>query len=217
MRASSGRSTPSSPAPWIGSGAATRWPDATRVTAGEARGGSLVAPRGGRPRAAPDRTRETLFAILEPELGGARVLDLFAGAGALGMGALSRGAAAVTFVERDAEAVRALRKNLETTGFGSRATVVGADVIGFLGARHGGQFDLVLCDPPFADVATAEATLAHSGLRAALARDGLLVARAHRKHLLAAPPDARVVREKRIGEERLLFLRYGLRAEDADG
>ena len=188
-----------------------------RVIAGEAKGRTLVVPRGGRTRAATDRIRETLFAILEPELGGARVLDLFAGAGALGIEALSRGAVAATFVERDAEAVRALRKNLETTGFGSRATVVGADVIGFLGARHGGRFDLVLCDPPFADIATAEATLAHPGLRAALARDALLVARAHRKHLPAAPPDARVVREKRIGEESLLFLRYGLRAEDADG
>src|SRR2546427_12736662 len=92
-----------------------------RVIAGEAKGRSLVVPRGGRTRAATDRIRETLFAILEPELGGAHVLDLFAGAGGLGIEALSRGAAAVTFVERDAEAVRALRKNLETTGFAARA------------------------------------------------------------------------------------------------
>src|SRR2546428_8333483 len=121
MRASSGQSTPSWRAPWIGSGAATRSPDALRVIAGEARGRSLVVPRGGRTRAATDRIRETLFAILEPELGGARVLDLFAGAGALGIEAPPRGAAAVTFVVRNAEAVRPPPKNPANTGFGSPA------------------------------------------------------------------------------------------------
>src|SRR3989442_15387607 len=109
MRASSGRSTPSWRAPWIGSGAATRWPDAMRVIAGEAKGRSLVVPRGGRTRAATDRIPETLFAILEPQLGGARGLDLFPGAGPLGIQALSRGAAAVAFGGRDGEAAGALR------------------------------------------------------------------------------------------------------------
>src|SRR2546426_11814196 len=103
MRASSGRSTPSWRAPWIGSGAATRWPDAMRVIAGEAKGRTLVVPRGGRTRAATDRIRETLFAILQPAPGGARVLALFAGAGALGVEARARGAVGRPVVARAAE------------------------------------------------------------------------------------------------------------------
>src|SRR3989442_12856967 len=103
-----------------------------RVIAGEAKGRTLVVPRGGSTRAATDRIREVLFGILEPVLGDARVLDLFAGAGTLGIEALSRGAASVTFVERSAEAVRALRKNITTTQFEDRAEVVAANVLGFL-------------------------------------------------------------------------------------
>jgi len=93
-----------------------------RVIAGEAKGRTLVVPRGGGTRSATDRIRETLFAIVEAELDGARVLDLFAGAGTLGIEALSRGAAHATFVERGAEAIKALRRNLATTNFDARRT-----------------------------------------------------------------------------------------------
>lgn len=179
-----------------------------RVIAGEAKGRTLVVPRGGGTRPATDRIRETLFAILEPELANTRVLDLFAGAGTLGIEALSRGAAAATFVERGAEALKALRRNLAATGFAPRATVVAANVLGFLDSGPRGPFDVVFCDPPFADVAIAEATLAHAGLRATLASDGLVVTRSLRKHAPTPPAEARVVRVKDIGEETLLFLRY---------
>ncbi len=179
-----------------------------RVIAGEAKGRTLVVPHGGGTRSATDRIRETLFAILEPELEGARVLDLFAGAGTLGIEALSRGAARATFVERGAEAVKALRRNLAATDFGGRSEVVVANVIGYLDSRPRGPFDIVFCDPPFADVGIAEATLAHEGLRSAVAPDGLVVARAHVKHLPALPEFVRVARVKEIGEEKLLFLRY---------
>jgi 16S rRNA (guanine966-N2)-methyltransferase len=179
-----------------------------RVIAGEAKGRTLVVPHGGGTRAATDRIRETLFAILEPEIAGARVADLFAGAGTLGIEALSRGAARATFVERGAEAVKAIRRNLETTAFADRAEVVAANVLGYLDARPRGPFDMVFCDPPFADVAIAEATLGHDGLRSALAPDGLVVVRAHGKHVPAVPAAARVTRVKEIGEEKLLFLRY---------
>jgi 16S rRNA (guanine966-N2)-methyltransferase len=187
-----------------------------RVIAGEAKGRTLVAPRGGVTRAATDRIRETLFAIVEPELDGARVLDLFAGAGTLGIEALSRGAARATFVERGAEAVKALRRNLESTNFGARSEVVVANVIAYLDSRPRGPFDVVFCDPPFADVGIAEATLGHEGLRAAVAPDGLVVARGHGKHLPSLPPFIDVGRVKEIGEEKLLFLRYGLRARRPD-
>jgi 16S rRNA (guanine966-N2)-methyltransferase len=181
-----------------------------RVIAGEAKGRTLVVPRGGGTRAATDRIRETLFAIIEPELEGAKVADLFAGAGSLGIEALSRGAARATFVERGAEALKVIRRNLESTGFSSRSEVVAANVIAYLDARPPGPFDVVFCDPPFADVAIAEATLHHEGLRAALATDGLVVVRAHGKHLPTIPASAHIARVKEIGEEKLLFLRYGL-------
>jgi len=179
-----------------------------RVIAGEAKGRTLVVPRGGTTRAATDRIRETLFAIVEPELEGARVADLFAGAGTLGIEALSRGAAHATFVERGAEAVKAIRRNLAATGFAGRSDVVAANVIAYLDGRPRGPFEIAFCDPPFADVAIAEATLGHEGLRGAIAPDGLVVARAHGKHVPAIPTFAHVVRVKEIGEEKLLFLRY---------
>ena len=180
----------------------------TRVIAGEAKGRTLVIPRGGATRAATDRIRETLFAILEPELSGARVLDLFAGAGTLGIEALSRGALHATFVERGRDAIAALRKNLAATRFTDRATLVEANVLSFLNEPPVEPFDLAFCDPPFADVALADATLAHPGLTAALGPDALVVARFHRKHPHTPPERARVIRAKELGEEMLLFLRY---------
>jgi 16S rRNA (guanine966-N2)-methyltransferase len=179
-----------------------------RVIAGSAKGRTLDAPRGGGTRPATDRIRETLFAILEPILGDARVLDLFAGAGTLGIEALSRGSASVTFVERSAEALKALRKNIVSTGFDDRAEVVAANVLAFLEQRVAGPYDVVFCDPPFADVAILEATLAHPRLAGALAPDAHVVARVLRKHRPRVPEGARVLRVKEIGEETLLFLRY---------
>src|SRR4029079_5084426 len=183
-------------------------PRLMRVIAGEAKGRTLVVPRGGGTRSATDRIRETLFAIVEPELEAARVLDLFAGAGTLGIEALSRGAARGTFVERGAEAIKALRRNLATTNFDARSEVVAANVIAYLDSRPRGPFDVVVCDPPFADVGIAEATLGHDGLRSAVASDGLVVARAHGKHVPAVPALCALARVMEIGEEKLLFLRY---------
>jgi 16S rRNA (guanine966-N2)-methyltransferase len=179
-----------------------------RVIAGSAKGRSLEAPRGGATRPATDRIRETLFAILEPVLVDARVLDLFAGAGTLGIEAISRGAAHATFVERSAEAVKTLRKNIAATEFEGRAEVIAANVLGFLEQSVAGPYDVVFCDPPFADVALLEATLAHPRLAAALVPDATVVARVHKKHQPRLPEGSRVQRVKDIGEESLLFLRY---------
>jgi 16S rRNA (guanine966-N2)-methyltransferase len=180
-----------------------------RVIAGEAKGRRLVAPKGTGTRPATDRIRETLFAILEPDLEDARVFDLFAGAGTMGIEALSRGAAHVTFVERAAAAIEALRRNLATTGFVDRAEVVAANVIGFLDrGAPGRQANLVFLDPPFADVAILEATIAHPNLAAALAPDATVVARVLRKHPPVTPTSVDIARTKQIGEEDLLFLRY---------
>jgi 16S rRNA (guanine966-N2)-methyltransferase len=122
-----------------------------RVVAGEFRGRRLSAPRGVETRPTSDRVREALFSILGQRVEGARVLDLFAGSGALGIEALSRGAAEVTFVDRSRAAVSAVRANL------GRLPVTGASVhrlegMRFLGAAAAErrQYDLVLLDPPYA-------------------------------------------------------------------
>ena len=172
-----------------------------RVIAGEAKGRRLIVPAGGGTRSATDRIRETLFGILEPVLADAVVLDLFAGAGTLGIEALSRGAARATFVEQAAPAIAALRTNLEVTGFSARSTIVRADVLRFLDGPV--TADIAFCDPPFADVAL------HSAALAKLAAPGrLVVARALRKHLPHVPDTLRVTRAKEIGEETLLLLHY---------
>jgi len=180
-----------------------------RVIAGEAKGRRLVQPPQEVTRAATERIRESLFAILEPRLREARVLDLFAGAGTLGIEALSRGAAHATFVERDRAALAAIRANLDATGLRDRARVVPASVTAFLARPDvAGPYGIVFCDPPFRDVELLGATLAHGGLRAAVEVGGVVVARYVRKHPPALPAGAHVERTKEIGEETLLFLRY---------
>jgi 16S rRNA (guanine966-N2)-methyltransferase len=118
-----------------------------RVVAGEFKGRRLQAPRGRRTRPTADRVREALFSMLG-DVSGARVLDLYAGSGALGIEALSRGAESAVFVERDQQALTALRRNLEAVG--ADADVRRQDVLRFL-ARSEGTFDLVFCDPPYDD------------------------------------------------------------------
>jgi 16S rRNA (guanine966-N2)-methyltransferase len=122
-----------------------------RVIAGELGGRRLRAPRGRVTRPTSDRVKEAVFALLG-DVHGASVLDLFAGAGGLGIEALSRGARRAMFVERDAAAVRALRANLEALELDAEvAEVRRADVLAALRtARAGGDtYDLVLIDPPY--------------------------------------------------------------------
>ncbi len=125
------------------------------MIAGELRGRRLSARPGPTLRPTSDRVREAIFDILF-SLGGVegrQVADLFAGTGALGIEALSRGAASVTFVERDPSAIAALRANLEAVGLAEaertgEATVVQADVDRWV-TRTASRYDLVLCDPPY--------------------------------------------------------------------
>lgn len=164
-----------------------------RVVAGTARGRRLTAPAGVGVRPTADRVREAVFNALV-SLGaveGAAVLDLFAGSGALGIEALSRGAARAVFVERDPAARRAIEANLATTGFAGRARVVASSAEAFLrGADE--RFDLALLDPPYAFDAWP-------ALLDALAPvlDGLAVLESDRRVVL--PVGWRVEREKRYG------------------
>ena len=120
-----------------------------RVIAGRYRGRRLQAPAGAATRPTSDRVREALFSVLGDRVQGARVLDLFAGSGALGIEALSRGAAEVTFVDSAPAALRAVRANLDA--FGATAEVRRADARRFLGGAPSAarQYDLVFLDPPY--------------------------------------------------------------------
>ncbi len=133
----------------------------TRIIGGAAGGRRIaVPPRGTRPTT--DRVRESLFNILTArlELAGLRVLDLYAGSGALGLEALSRGAAAALFVESDARAGSVIARNIETLGLPG-ATLRRGTVAAVLAAAAAAAFDLVLADPPYdVDAAEVEAVLA---------------------------------------------------------
>lgn len=118
-----------------------------RIIAGRAKGRRLQGPGGEATRPMMDRVREALFSSLGARVGGAVVLDLYAGSGSLGLEALSRGAGRAVFVERHRKALAALRRNVGSVGLGGE--VVASDVSGFL-ASTGDRFDLVFVDPPYA-------------------------------------------------------------------
>ena len=122
-----------------------------RIIGGTFRGHPLRAPKGPT-RPTTDRTREAIFNLVQSRLAlhEARVLDLFAGSGALGLEALSRGAAHATFVEQGGAALRMIRQNADSLGVADRCTLHRADVLRFLATPSGQAYDLVLADPPYA-------------------------------------------------------------------
>jgi 16S rRNA (guanine966-N2)-methyltransferase len=144
-----------------------------RIIAGEHRGARIFAPPGRDTRPTSDRVRENVFNIVAPWVEGARVLDLYAGSGAMGLEALSRGAAAAVFVEADPGAVRAIERNLDKLGLRG-ATVVRLDATAALAqeAAAGRKYDLVLLDPPYA---MTDFDALGRYLPTVLADDGLLV------------------------------------------
>jgi len=141
-----------------------------RIIAGDLRGRRIRVPAGETVRPTPDRVREALFSILGPELSGLEVLELYAGSGALGFEALSRGAVRATFIESD-DAVRAvLSRNADDLGLAGRCRILAGSVETLLregSARLGGPYGLVLADPPYSAPAGKE-------LLRALEKPGLL-------------------------------------------
>jgi 16S rRNA (guanine966-N2)-methyltransferase len=151
-----------------------------RVIGGERKGFRLASPRGSVLRPTSGRVREAFFDILAGEIAGARFLDLFAGTGAMGIEALSRGAASSLFVEEDRGAVEAIRRNLEACGFRSRGKVLAGRLPGALRRLgNGAEFDLIFVDPPYGDP-VAEDTLAALGELRSFSPQGRVVLE-HRK------------------------------------
>lgn len=174
-----------------------------RVVAGAARGVPLAAPRGAATRPITDRVKETLFAILGDRVPDARVLDLFAGSGAVGIEALSRGAASADFVERDHQALVALRANLERTRLAASASVHATEVERFLSSAGERTWDLVILDPPYetrAIVAPLRALLPH------LAPEATVVLKHFWRTEVPSLDRLAVVRRRRFGETMLSFL-----------
>ena len=118
-----------------------------RVITGTARGRRLKEPQGMDIRPTTDKVKESMFSILQFDIEGRRVLDLFGGTGQLGIEALSRGASEVVFVDKSAAALKLIRENLELCGLSDRARVRNGDSLAYL--RSGEKFDLVFLDPPY--------------------------------------------------------------------
>ena len=175
-----------------------------RVTGGVFRSRLLVAPKGLSTRPTTDRVREALFSILG-SIDSLRVLDVFAGTGALGLEALSRGARSAVFVESAKPAVASLRKNIEALGVSGQTRVIAKRIENALKELTEERFDLVLCDPPWDEVPALGDVLI--GLGGLLAEGGVLVLE-HAKR--TAPPTIRGLRmtdTRKYGDTQVSFFR----------
>lgn len=181
-----------------------------RVIAGTARGRQLVAPRGTATRPISDRVKETLFAILADRVADARVLDLYAGSGAIGIEALSRGAARCDFVEHDRRALAAIRENLGRAGVEDRGSVHGQGVMPFLAGGGEDRFTLAILDPPYAERAILAPL---ERLRDRLAPGAMVVVKHHWRTPIPTAPGLAPWRERRFGETTLTFLTASVRAD----
>ena len=179
-----------------------------RIVAGRHRGRRLVAPKGLDVRPTSDRAREALFNILEHgghPLEGASFLDLFAGCGAVGLEALSRGAAQVTLVERHRPALDAIGKNIAALGAGDRVRLIAADASRL--GRAPATFDLVFIDPPYGS-GLLPGTLAALTAQGWLAPAACIVCETAAGERVVPPPGLTMQLERRYGAARLTFLEW---------
>ena len=175
-----------------------------RVIAGRFKGRRLKTPAWQGLRPTSDKLRETLFNIVAPRIAGARVLDGFAGTGAIGIEALSRGAAHVTFVDSDRRALALIEQNLALCAIDSGFAVERGDVAGVLRAADAEtRFDLIVLDPPYDESGIAD-TLDAAGAR--LAPGGLLVLERATRRQPDIPPSLIQMRHVASGDSTLTFL-----------
>lgn len=178
-----------------------------RVIAGTARGTPLVAPRDRGTRPISDRVKETLFGILGERVVDAAVIDLYAGSGAIGIEALSRGAASCTFVERGRPALDALRQNLERTHLAPLASVDPRDVLRALEGEPAHRYDLAFLDPPYAEHAILAPL---ERLQPWLAEDAIVIVKHFWRTEVPVPDPLVAWRQRRFGETALSFLRVAV-------
>jgi 16S rRNA (guanine966-N2)-methyltransferase len=169
-----------------------------RIVAGSRKGTRIFAPSGLDTRPTGDRVREAVFNLVGP-VDGASVLDLYAGSGAMGLEALSRGAATAVFVEADRDACRTIRRNLDKLGLAG-AEIACRDALGFLAAERR-RFDLILVDPPY-DVVESLAVRLVLYLPAVLAENGLVVLESSVRDEPQLPP-LRLRTSRRYGAARV--------------
>jgi 16S rRNA (guanine966-N2)-methyltransferase len=184
-----------------------------RITAGEFRGRAIRTVPGLAVRPSPAMLREALFNIIGPAISGARFLDLCAGSGAVGIEALSRGAAHATLVDNHPASIAVIRRNLETLGALGRATLLrreAAHAVDEL-ARRGERFDAAFLDPPY-DTGTAAACMRAAGLRAIIGARCRLYVQHRRGAALSAAAGWRLADERRFGDTMLTTL-----AREEDG
>lgn len=184
-----------------------------RIVAGSHRGRPIAVPEGDKVRPTSDRAREALFNILEhgrwaaggSPIAGARVLDAFAGTGALGLEALSRGAAHVTFLELAPVALAVLKTNVAALKEGARVTILRGDAVA--PARAGEPCSLVFLDPPYGKN-VAPPTLKNLAAAGWIAAGAIVVLEVGAKEEFAAPDGFAIEDERRYGAARLILMRY---------
>jgi 16S rRNA (guanine966-N2)-methyltransferase len=185
-----------------------------RIIAGKHRGRAIAAPEGDAVRPTSDRAREALFNILMhgkfaaagPIYAGATILDAFAGTGAIGLEALSRGAAEAIFIENSRDALAALKRNIAALGETARARIVTADATAPPRAKS--PCTLAFLDPPYGSGSGAKA-LAALAAAGWLAPDALAIVEVAKNERFAAPAGFTLIDERCYGAARLLFLRFG--------
>ncbi len=176
-----------------------------RIIAGEFRGRRLDAPRWDGLRPTSDKLRETLFNVLAARIVGARVLDAYAGTGAVGIEALSRGAAHVTFVDNDPRAVRLVSANLERLGVRNRYAIIRAGLADAVRRLRAERFDIIFLDPPYGPATLVDAVSQATALTAA---ESIVIAEHAARDAAPESHGALVrVRELRSGDSALSFFR----------
>ena len=188
-----------------------------RIIAGTAKGRTLISvPKHLPVKPISDRIKQSLFDIIRPRITASRFLDLFAGTGAVGLEALSRGAQLAVFVERDQACLKAISRNLDKFGFCERAKVLRADITdGLDWLRHyaGDEgFDLIFMGPPYRDaknnmLSLTGPVLRHIAQAGLLAEDGRIIAQHHITEEVEAPQGYELFRSEKYGDSLVDFLR----------
>jgi 16S rRNA (guanine966-N2)-methyltransferase len=180
-----------------------------RIIAGKYRSRTIVTPKGDATRPTTDRARESLFNILSHnfDLEDAKVLDLFAGSGAFGFEAISRGASHVTFIEHNKKALEAIAENIRSFEANDNVTVVKTDVYKWLTAPTG-KYDLIFADPPYDDERTLRELPEILFSRGLLLPDSVVICEHRTGSTVIAPPQADIFRVVTVDEAQFTLLRF---------